>query len=111
MPSQIRSAPQLFSHRRRCLSLPYQRCRIFGDVRDVGRRSGDGVNQTAVGIGINMRFHTEVSLIALFSQMHVAIALAVGIVRRWPCIDDGRLPDRSRTHQQAYPGQGCIDRL
>ena len=60
-------------------------------------RSLQAVRDAAVGIGANVRFHTEIPVVTLFGGRHLKIARAglVLVLGRGRCVDDRRINQRA----------------
>ena len=52
-------------------------------IGDVSSRAHDGVHQPRCSVHANVRFHAEVPVIALLRLVHLRIALAILVLRRW----------------------------
>ena len=73
----------------------------MGDVRNVGRRGYDGVDQTAVTIHPDVRFHPEIPLVAFLSLVHFGVARLVLVLGGGGRVDDGGIDERAFPHEQA----------
>ena len=58
-----------------------------------------------------MCLHPEMPVVSLLRLVHFWVTLAVLVLRRWGCGDQGWVDDRSFTHHQTSLRQVSVDRL
>ena len=85
------------------------RQRRLGNVDHAGTFDGDGMNRPTVGIGAAACIHGAIILVNFFDLVYVAIRFAVAVFYRMSKVDDGRVHDCSRAHQQFLRGHGRVD--
>src|SRR5262245_10580792 len=79
-------------------------------VRNVRSGSQDGVDQLRLAVNPDVRLHPEVPLFALGRLMHLRIPLAVLVLRRSRCTDNGRIHNRTVGDLDAVAVQVLIHR-
>jgi len=70
-------------------------------VMDIRRGSGDRVDQLRLAIDTNVRFHTEIQLVAFLRLMHLRVTRLVLVLGRTGRIDNRRIHDGTGVHLHA----------
>ncbi len=73
----------------------------LGDVRNVRCRGHDGVDQAALAVDPDVRFHPEIPLVAFLRLVHSGVARLVLVLRGGRGVDDGGVHERAFAHEQA----------
>jgi hypothetical protein len=89
--------------------LAMQQVVALRDVVDVGGRANDAVHHTRVDVHANVRLHPTVQLVALLGLMHLRVTLAVFVLGRARCGDQGRIDHGAGLEHQTFLGQRGID--
>lgn len=69
------------------------------------------MDQAAVKVGTDMRFHAKVPLVSLLALMHLRIVSLIPVLGRGRCRDQGRIDDGALFEHQPLFGQIGVDRL
>ena len=83
----------------------------LGHVVDVGCCADDGVHQAGICIYADMRFHSEVPLVALLDLVHLGIALVRAVLGRARCSNQGGIDYSAALEQQAVGSELGVDDL
>ena len=83
----------------------------LGDVIDVGSSADHRMNQTELGAGADVGFHSMVPLISFLCLVHFRVPFATAVLGGTGCSDDGGIDDGAAVqHESAWPKHG-IDGL
>lgn len=85
-----------------------QACRLC-HVADVGDGADDRMHQTRFGIHTDMRLHSKMPLVALLGLVHVGVTLAVLVLGRTGCRNDGGIHNGAGLKHQALLGKRGVD--
>ena len=88
------------------LLLAVQQFRRLCDVRDVGRSDDHGMHQPAVPIRTDVRFHSEIPLVAFAGLVHLRVALLCLVLGGGRCGDQRGVHQRPFAQQQAAARSG-----
>ncbi len=80
-------------------------------VGDIASRAHDGVHQARRSINANVRFHSEVPVIALLRLVHLRITLAILVLCRRRRGDQRGVNNGPFAHHQTFFGQMSVDRI
>ena len=83
----------------------------LGHIVDVGRRADDGVHQAGICVHANVRFHSEVPLVALLDLVHLGITLTRAVFGRARCRNQRGIDYRAALEQQAAGSELGVDDL